>query len=274
MMAALSLSAVASRPAQGQQRWVEDEAVLAPARARFSAGGGLLLMTYPGVSAGDRMSIIGWGWNLEAAAGLGHNLEIGARLGLRDAEGRAIHADEAARVMDTETFGVGLGTVANPELRLRWRVLSRGRIEAGIEDRIVFPVPRYLDVTEVLGAWASLHGGRFVRVDVALNAVFIWRSFAAGRVFQPGLGLPVRFSVNITSGLFAGVVATTHYFASTTYTAAQTTVTVGAGLGYRYRACDLYAAYQRFDAFSSEVANGATEHTGIGLALSCRLPPR
>jgi hypothetical protein len=264
------LSMAGSRAAQAQQRWVEDEAVLAPGSVRLSAGGGLLLVTYPGAEK-ERITIYGGGWNLEAAAGVGRSVELGARLGLRDAEGRAVHADEAARVMDSETFGTGLGTVANPEVRSRWRVLRRGFVEAGIEDRVVFPVPSYPDVSEMLGAWASLHGGRVLRADLALNGVLVWRSFAAGRALQPGLGLPVRASVNITSGLFASIAGTTHYLASTSYTAAHVTVAAGAGLGYRYHACDLSAAYQWFDVFSDDVVNGATARTGLGLALTCRV---
>jgi hypothetical protein len=147
------------------------------------------------------------------------------------------------RVMDFETFGTGLGTVANPELRLRWRVWSRGPVEAGIEDRIVCPVPSYVDFTEVVGGWAALHGGR----------------------------LPVRLSVDITSGLFAGGVGVMHHLTSTPYTPASTTFTAGVGLGYRHRGRDVYAAYQWFDIFSSGVVNGTTMRTGLGLGLSCRL---
>lgn len=268
--AILALSTLASWSALAQQRWVEDPAVLAPGTVRLSAGGGLLLLTYPGVKD-ERNGILGGGWNLEAATGLGRGLELGARLGLRDAEGRGVHADEAARVMDSETFGTGLGTVANPELRLRWRVLSRGPVEAGVEDRIVFPVPSYLDFTEVLGGWAALHGGRYLRLDVALNAVLIWRAFEAERVFQLGIGLPVRLSVNITSGLFAGAVGTMHHLGSTPYTAASTTFAAGVGAGYRRGVCDVYAAHQWFDIFSSAVVNGATTRLGLGIALSCRL---
>jgi hypothetical protein len=270
MMPVLALATAAGGAARAQQRWVEDEAVLAPASVRLSVGGGLLLMTYPGVDK-ERYSIVGGGWNFEATAGLGRNLEVGARLGLRDAEGRAVHADEAARVMDSETFGTGLGTIANPEMRLRWRMLRRGFLEAGIEDRIVLPVPGTPDVTEVLGAWAALHGGRSLRLDVALDSAFIGRSFEAGRVLQPGLGLPVRLSVNITAGLFASAGTTARYLAATRYTDAHFTLAAGVGLGYRYRACDLFAAYRRFDIFSKDVVNGSTARDGVGLALTCRV---
>lgn len=270
-LAVLGFALFESNPGYPDQpRFVEDEAVLAPKRVRVAAGAAFLVMTYPGVSDDDRRTILGGGWNLETAIGLGRGLEVGARVGLRDQEGRAVHADQAARVLDTETFGTGLGTVANPELRLRGRLFHRGPVEAGVEERVVFPVPRYLDVGNVLGAWASLHGERLWRLDLGLNAVLIWRSFSAGRELQPGLGLPVRFHVSITSGLFASVFATTHHMASTASASAHTSVTVGAGLGYRYRACDILAAYQRYDVFADDVLQGSVDRTGLGLGLSCR----
>ena len=37
----------------------------------------------------------------------------------------ALRADEVARGPDTETFGTGLSTLANPELRARFRVIQR-----------------------------------------------------------------------------------------------------------------------------------------------------
>lgn len=271
VMAALVAAATgADAAALAQTRWVEDEAVLAPAQVRGTLGGGWLLMTFPGVGD-DTNAILGGGGNFEAAAGLGHGLELGGRLGLRDAEGRAVRADEAVRVLDTETFGTGLGAFANPELRLRWRVLRRGFVEAGLEDRVVLPLPSYADVTEVLGAWASLHGGRTLRLDVAINGVLIWRSFAAGRAWQPGLGAPARLFVNLTDRLSAYVAVTTHYLAATSYTAAHVTVVAGIGLGYRYRSCDLHAGYQLFDVFSADVVNGTTTRNGLGLQVSCRM---
>ncbi len=273
VVTALVLSVGLTDSASGhleQPRFVEDEAVLAPKRVRLAAGGAFLVMSYPGVSDDDRRTILGGGWNLEGAVGLGRGFEVGARVGLRDQEGRAVHADQAARVLDTETFGTGLGTVANPELRLRWRLLHLGRFEVGVEERVVFPIPRYPDVTNLLGAWASLHGGSLWRADVGLGAVLIWRSFAAGRELQPGLGLPVRFHVSITSRLFASLFATTHHLGATASAPSHTSVTAGLGLGYRYRACDVVAAYQRFDIFASDVLQGSVDRTGLGLGLSCR----
>jgi hypothetical protein len=215
-------------------------------------------------TAAQMFYVQGRGTNLEEAVGLGHNLEFGARFGLRsDRDGQALRADEVARGFDTETFGTGLSPVANPELRLRWRALRARWCEAGVEDRLVLPIKPDPSVTDVLGWWLSVHFGHVGRVDVALNGVAGWDSFAAGGTGQAALGLPIHGWINVTRGLFAGLFVATHYFAGTKYMASYVRLLGGAGAGYRLGAWDLMAVAESLD-----MVNGPKSRMGIGLGLS------
>ena len=61
---------------------VADEAIMPPRRLLLSVGAGYANMSYP-VEAGLRNTLVAGAWNMEAALGLGHELEAGLRLGLR-----------------------------------------------------------------------------------------------------------------------------------------------------------------------------------------------
>src|SRR4051812_36292993 len=86
-------------------------------------------------------SITGFGMNMEIAVGVTHELELGLRTGARfDDEGRATRADQYGRTWQTETYGTGFESVANPELGMRWAVAQGSTVKLGLEARAYLPI--------------------------------------------------------------------------------------------------------------------------------------
>ena len=252
--------------ARAQDRWVDDEAVQPLLRVRAAAGVGVGVLAYR--DTGDTsVALYGTGLNLEAAVGLGHGFEVGARVGLRTNEaGRGLRADEVARGFDTATFGTGLSTLANPELQVRWRAVRWRWLEAGVEDRFVAPTGPDPIVTEIVGAWMSAHVAHLARADVGFDGVLSWQKFAAGYVLLPAFSIPFRLSFNVSRGLFAGAVVTTRAFAATRYTTSAVQITTGLIAGYRFGPCDATVGGYLID-----VVNDGRDRSGVGLGVSCRL---
>ncbi|MES1206129.1 MAG: hypothetical protein ABUS79_09355 [Pseudomonadota bacterium] len=249
-----------------QRRWVDDDAVEPKLGVRAGAGFGVGVLTYSG-AADKTLARAGTGLNVEGRVGLGHGLELGARVGFRfDDAGRGLRADELARGFETPTFGTGLSTVANPELRLRWRVRRWRWLELGAEDRLVIPVPSDRDFTEVLGIWASAHLAGVARADVGLEGVASWQSFAVGYVTVLALGAPIRLWVSPTQRSFAGLVVAPRYYGATPYTTGTAEVATGLVLGYRVRACDTDVGLYLVD-----VVDSGIDRSGAGLRVSCRI---
>ena len=261
----IAASMLAAGTARGQGRLVDDEAVLAPLRARVAAGYGVAWLTFPGPGQ-SAYAIGGTGVNAEGAIGLSRGLEVGVRFGLRlDDAGRGLRADEVARGFETATYGTGLSTIANPELRLRWRVVQWRWLEAGLDERFVFPTSSAPDVTQILGAWLSTHAPGVARADVGIDGVLSWQKFATGYQLLPAFGMPVRIWVNPTRGLFAGAIVTSRYYASTPYTTDYVQVTTGVVVGYRVGPCDA-----SLGAYLLDVVNSGSDRRGIGVDLACR----
>jgi hypothetical protein len=263
--AGLALGLWAS-PARAEEPWADDAQVLAARRVRVSAGVGTALFNHARLNEGT-VYALGSGLSLEEAVGLGHGLEIGARFGLRtDEAARGLRADGVARGFDTQTFGTGQSTVANPELRLRLRALRWSWGEAGFEDRIVLPIKPDPAVTEVLSAWISIHRWHRVRVDAAMTGWATWQSLAGHGVLDPGFAVPVSVWANVSPRLFAGIITSTQYLGGTPYSRGAAKLTLGLGIGYRLGSCDVTEATYLLD-----VLDGGTNRIGLGVGLTCRL---
>jgi hypothetical protein len=256
----------AGRSAAAEGPWSDDDAVLAARRVRVSAGWGVAFFRFA-VSSDQTLWFYGTGLDLEEAAGIGHGMEIGARFGARlDPYARGLRADEVARGPDTETFGTGIDTWANPELRLRWRAIRWRWGEAGVEDRVVLPIRPSPSLTEVLGGWVRIHVAHRLRLEAALNGVIEVQWLAGGRVVAPAVGAPVQLWANLTRGLFVGLLATVHHAGRTPYADSTTRVELGAGVGHRFPVCDAIVTGTTLD-----VTSGFTDRLGVGLAAACHL---
>jgi hypothetical protein len=255
-----------SHAAQAQVRWVDDEQVLAPSKLRLSLGYGHAWVQTPMKGAARMLYVEGDGASFEEALGMGRSLEVGARFGFRPARhGRALRADEVARGFETETFGTGISIVANPELRVRGRVFDVRWVEMGWENRSVLPIEPDPNLTEVLGGWASFHWQRIARLDIGINGVLGFNSYAHGAALQPALGVPVRAWFAAGQYLFAGAFFSLQDWAKTEYTAAHSRVLAGAVAGLRLGDCDLLAAVE-----SRDVEQSLVHRMGYGLTLAWR----
>ena len=87
-------------------------------------------------------SVTGFGMNLEISGGLGRQIELGLRTGIRmGPDGRFTMADRYGRPFDTETYGTTRNdTFANPELRMRGALVSGGAAELALEGRAYLPL--------------------------------------------------------------------------------------------------------------------------------------
>lgn len=93
----------------------------------------------------DNGQKLGAGTNVEVAAGLPLGVEVGLRTGVRFGDsGIDSNADAFARLFDKESFAVGGGALANPELRARVNVLDAKVVEVGVELRGAVPIATHL----------------------------------------------------------------------------------------------------------------------------------
>jgi hypothetical protein len=119
-------------------------------------------------------SIGGFGMNLELAAGVTHDLELGFRTGVRfDDDGQATFADRYGRTFDTETYDVGGDRVANPELRMRWTVARGAVVHLGLEARAYLPIATGSRFGVMFGVPLALRLGG-VRIDTGLYVPIIF----------------------------------------------------------------------------------------------------
>jgi hypothetical protein len=163
--AALSLALALSAPmAQATPRWVDRGVTMrSDLGGAIDAGFGFGHADFDGVRAQN-----GVGFNVEGVLGIQRFLDVGVRIGLRvNDESAAAQADYYARERDRETYRLlGFRTFANPELRVRAKVLDTGPFELALEGRVLFPVSNGTGL--VLGAPMAVHLGHAIRLDTGV----------------------------------------------------------------------------------------------------------
>jgi hypothetical protein len=113
-------------------------------------------------------STTGFGMNLEIAFGVTHELELGLRTGTRiGSDGEATQADFYGRTFDTETYGTGHDSVANPELRMTWAVAQGSMVHLGLEGRVYLPIETGTRVGVMFAVPLRLRLGA-VRIDTGV----------------------------------------------------------------------------------------------------------
>jgi hypothetical protein len=153
--------------AHAQTPWVWRGLVVPNGQVALDIGGGLGHVPDPNGGSG-------FGLNLELKAGVGPNLELGIRTGIRaDDIGRYTQADAYARPFDTETWGTRGDTVANPELHLKWAV-TRGRAaELGLELAAFLPIEDGSRFGMMFALPLALHANS-IRVDTGLYVPMVF----------------------------------------------------------------------------------------------------
>ena len=157
-------------PARAAAPWISRDIVLPHGDVALDFGLGLGHASAPAPDT----SITGFGLNLELAAGVTHNFELGLRTGFRlDDNGQRTRADGYGRPFDTETTGTNTDRVANPELRFRWAVARAAAAELGLELRFFLPVEAGSRFGLMFGLPIVLRAGP-VRIDTGLYVPVIF----------------------------------------------------------------------------------------------------
>jgi hypothetical protein len=143
--------------------------------------------------------ITGLGMNLALAAGIAPGLELGVRTGFRfDNAGQATQADGYGRPFDTETYGTGFDTVANPEVHLTWSV-ARGRAgELGLEIAAYLPIESGTSFGMMFGLPIILRAG-VLRIDTGVYVPVIFSNPT-----QTVFSVPLHFWIQATRTLWFG----------------------------------------------------------------------
>jgi len=141
----------------------------------------------------------GWGLNLDIAAGVTRDFELGARLGFRlDDGGQATQADRYGRPFDTETYGTLFDRVSNPELHFRWRAARGSNAELGLELRGYIPTEEHSRFGLMFALPIALRVG-ILRLDtgVYVPLVFYDPTFSV-------ISIPAHLWFQITRDLWLG----------------------------------------------------------------------
>jgi hypothetical protein len=198
------------------------------------------------------------GFNLEGAVGVTRGLQLGLRTGLRfDPIARDAAADVYGRMFDTETYGTGLETVANPEFYVRGRLIDGDFVELGLEGRVMSPFSQGLGL--MFGVPLAFHFGRVARLDTGVYVPVLFYDPTRSLVSFP-FHLWLQLTDRFWLGPLAGVrVRTTQ--------GSRTEVPLGFGLGYSVTRAFDFKAWFLFQ----DVANGPAERWGFGAGLEVRI---
>jgi hypothetical protein len=194
VLAWLSLAVVAAPTVQAAAPWVYRSIVLPRRDVALDFGLG---MAHQPVGTS---SITGFGLNLELAAGIAPNFEIGVRTGFRlDNEGQISQADNYGRPFETETYGVNFDRVANPEIHLRWALARGASAELGIDLRFYLPIEDNSRFGFMFGLPIRLRTG-VIRIDTGLYVPVIFTEPDTTTV----VSVPVDLWIQAASTLWLG----------------------------------------------------------------------
>jgi hypothetical protein len=191
----LGLAVIAvARPAQAAAPWIYRSITLPRGEVSLDLGVGL-----GREPDGPDSNRTGLGMNLEVAAGVTHELELGFRTGFRfDADGRFTEADRYGRAFDTETYDAGNDSVANPELHLRWAVARGSAAQLGLEARAILPFAAGTRFGLVFALPISLRAG-LVRIDTGLYVPVIFTDPTTTVI-----SVPIHLWIQATSSFWLG----------------------------------------------------------------------
>jgi hypothetical protein len=211
-----------------------------------------------GFGVGHEPNVTGLGLNLELAAGLGRDFELGFRMGFRlDDAGQTTQADRWGRPFDNETYGTFFDRIADPELRLRWSVARASAAELGLETRFYIPTEAHSRFGFLIGLPVRLRTG-ILRVDTGLYVPVIFTSPT-----QTVVSIPLHLWIQATRTFWLGPLFGLQVGNQPSHTAYP----VGFGLGSMLtRSIDLRFWFM----FPDLNQDAAARFWGTGLALEIR----
>lgn len=209
-------------------------------------------------SAGG-FSATGVGLNLEGAFGITDDFEVGLRTGLRFGDdAKLTRAAYFGRTLWTETYGTGIDTLANPELRARWVAHRTDMVEIGVDGRLFLPVESGTRFGLMLGVPLAFHVADILRIDTGAYVPLLFQSPVVA-----GLSIPGYFWFQATDELFLGPMAQIRLFDI----GRASNLLLGFGLGYAVApTVDLKAMF-----LLPAVDDGFARHLGFGLGAEFRI---
>jgi hypothetical protein len=186
---------VTATPAEAASQWIFRGLTLP--RGDVALGLGLGLGREP--RGATDSSISGFGMNLEIAFGVTHEVELGLRTGVAlGGDGGTTRADRYGRPFETETFGTGTDTLANPELRMCWAVAQGSTVQLGLEGRVYLPVERGTRVGVMFGLPLRLRLGA-ARIDTGVYVPLLFYD-----PVRSAISFPVHLWLQASRGLWLG----------------------------------------------------------------------
>lgn len=150
-----------------------------------------------GLGREDFPDATGLGLNLELGYGFGSGLELRLRTGVRFGhDGRITRADEYGRTFQTETYGTGGDSFANPEIALRWSLARGSAAELGLDARVFLPVGSDIGVMIALPVLLRLGS---VRLDTGVYVPILFYDPT-----QTIVSIPLHLWIQISGGTYLG----------------------------------------------------------------------
>jgi hypothetical protein len=246
-LALLGLSTVAGN-AEAAPPWVDRGITLPQGIWTFDLGLGV---------ARRAENVTGSGVNFDLAVGLSQDLALGFRTGARFGDRyRWVQADERGRLYDTQTYGTGVDSLANPELTLRYRFVDAEIPEVGVESRLILPVESGTRLGVLVGLPVALHFGS-LRLDsgVFLPVLFYDPVFTS-------LSVPVKLWIQPTSKVFLGPIADLRWQNQND----RTSFLLGFGFGYSFARAADFKVQTLFPSIT-ETAGARDVSFGVGVQL-------
>lgn len=169
-------------------------------------------------------SFTGAGANFDVGIGLTESLELGIRTGARfGREARLVQADQFGRIPDRQTFGTGTDTWANPEARLRGRMINTSIVELALEGRVVAPIESATRFGAMFGVPLAFHFGSSIRLDAGAYVPVVFHD-----PLQGSISFPVDLSFQASPQVWLGPLGGLRF----SRPGDRSDVTAGFGVGY------------------------------------------
>ena len=254
-IASAALAALAAQPRAQATPFVERPLVLPRSQWALDTGLGIGHLDRP--SPAD--DINGLGLNLELRGGVSEAVQIGVRTGFRlGSDGRATEADRFGRTFETETYGTGADTVANPELSLRLAVVRTEAVGLGLEGRLYVPIEDGTKIGTMIALPLHFHLGERARLETGVYVPIIFTDPRISVVSFP-LHLWIQATDSVALGPLTGV--------RLHYPGGSTSIPLGAGLNY---AVSHEADLRAWLLFPNVKGSGSRDYFGFGVGLEPR----
>ena len=231
--------------------WVERPSTLPRGHWAFDFGFGI----------GHVRGATGPGFNIEGAAGVTSQIQLGLRTGMRvGSEAESARADWYGRPFETETYGTGRDPMANPELYIRGAVVRGDVADVALEGRIYVPFESGTHFGMMFGVPLMFHLGDIARIDTGVYVPVVTSDPVQTYVSFP---LHVWFQVNreIWLGPILGVQIESP--------GSRVHVPLGFGFGYsltRYLDLKTWLLFPQI-----ERSGGAGDMWGVGVGIQVRI---